>query len=46
MVSRWWPVRRSMLLIPFFSTRCLQMFVICGSVRCFLYRGVFLVWVK
>ena len=35
-----------MLLIPFFSTRCLQMFVICCSVRCFLYRGVSLVCMK
>ena len=32
----WWPVRRSMLLTPFFSTRCLQTLIICSSVRCFL----------
>jgi len=34
MVSRWWPVMRSMDRIPFFSTRSLLILIISSSERC------------
>ena len=39
-VSRWWHVIRSILRIPFFSTKCLQILIISLSDSCFRYNGV------
>lgn len=43
MVSRWWPVMRSMERIPFRSTKSLHILVISSSDRCLWNRGVDLV---
>lgn len=46
MVSRWWPVMRSMERIPFRSTKSLHILVISSSDRCLRNRGVDLVCEK
>ena len=43
MVSRWWPVMRSMDRIPFRSTKSLHILMISSSDRCLWNRGVDLV---